>query len=142
MKLVRYEYPTVSRADLVNSLFEQALNDFARVPSFFDSFGFGSRAFAPLADLHEDTNNFYARFELPGVKKDQVKVELENAVLTVSVNIGEKSENGSSAYATSRSISIPDGVDADKVKAKLEDGILTITLAKAESRKPKAIEVR
>lgn len=140
MKLIRYEYPTVSRADLVNSLFEQALSDFAHVPGFFGNFS--NRAFTPVADLHEDADNYYARFELPGVKRDQVKVELENAVLTVSVAAGEKAENGQYASATSRSLSIPDGVDVDKVKAKLEDGILTVTLAKAETRKPKAIEVR
>lgn len=141
MKLIRYEYPTVSRVDFVNNLFEQAFNEIARVPSIFDSLGIGSRVFAPLADLHEDDNNVYVRFELPGVKKDWVKVDLENSVLTVSVNSEEKSENGNSAYTASRSVSIPDGIDPDKVKAKLEDGILTVTLGKAEDRKPKTIEV-
>lgn len=92
-------------------------------------------------NVHEDTANFYARFELPGVKKEAVKVELKESVLTVSANRAEKSDEGETAITLSRSITLPDTVQADAISAKLEDGVLTVTLPKQEQPKPKQITV-
>lgn len=94
-----------------------------------------------LADVHEDADNFFARFEVPGVKKEDIKVELHNQLLTVSADRHEKGDEGEQSFAMSRSISVPEGINADAISAKLEDGILTVTLPKAEHTKPKAIEV-
>ena len=94
------------------------------------------------ADLFEDNEAYYVRMELPGVKKKDVNVELENAVLTVSGERHVKGADGEESTETfSRSVSIPDGVVAEKITAKLEDGILTITLPKQESSKPRTIKV-
>jgi HSP20 family protein len=92
-------------------------------------------------DLHEDANNFYARFELPGVKKDAVKVELREGVLTVSAERRVKTGENESAYTLSRSLSLPETVNAEGISAKLEDGLLTVTLPKQEQRKPKLIAI-
>jgi HSP20 family protein len=92
-------------------------------------------------DLHEDSGNFYARFELPGVKKDAVKVELREGVLTVSAERRVKSGENESTYTLSRSLSLPETVNAEGISAKLEDGLLTVTLPKQEQRKPKLIAV-
>ena len=92
-------------------------------------------------DLHEDAGNFYARFELPGVKKDAVKVELREGVLTVSAERRVKSGETESTYTLSRSLSLPETVNAEGISAKLEDGLLTVTLPKQKQRKPKLIAV-
>ncbi len=138
MKLIRYDYPTLSRFDAINQLFDQFFGELQRSPWG----GFENRVFTPAVDLYEDDNAFYARFEIPGVKKADLRVELENNVLTVSAQTSEKKDKTEQSFSFSRSISVPDGIDADKVKARHEDGILTVTLPKAEARKPKAIEVR
>jgi len=106
---------------------------------FDDMFSNGGRL---GADLLEDKEAYYVRMEIPGVKKNDIEVELENAVLTVSFHRrAEAAESEESTEEFSRSVSIPDGVASDKITAKVEDGILTVTLPKKETSKPRAIEV-
>lgn len=93
-------------------------------------------------DVYEDPNNYYARFELPGVKKEDVKVEVHDRLLTVSAERREKEGDKEESFSLSRSVSVPEGVRGDAISAKLEDGILTVTLPKQEQRKPKQIEVQ
>lgn len=93
------------------------------------------------ADVFEDKDNYYARFELPGTKKEDVKVEIHDRLLTVSVVRSEKAEANEESFTLARSISVPEGVRGDAIAAKLEDGILTVTLPKQEHRKPKLIEI-
>lgn len=93
------------------------------------------------ADVYEDQDNYYARFELPGVKKEDVKVEVHDRLLTVSTQRQTKAEGQEEAYSLTRSISVPESVRADAIAAKMEDGILTVTLPKQEERKPKLIQV-
>lgn len=90
-------------------------------------------------DVHEDKDNYYATFEVPGVKKEDVKIELNNGLLTVSAEKREKTGDKESSFSLSRSVSVPDGVNADTISAKLENGILNVTLPKAEHRKPRSI---
>ena len=93
------------------------------------------------SDIYDDKDNFYVVAELPGVNKEDVKIELENAVLTVSgerKNLNGKAEH---SYKFSRSMTISDNVNGEKVSAIMQDGLLTITLPKAEARKPKSISV-
>lgn len=136
MKLIRYEYPPVPTRPSLDRWFDLAFRDLARWSDALE----GNAANFIAADLYEDTDAFYARFELPGVRKTDLKVELENAVLTVAGTTPARSEQAPAADFT-RSISVPDGVDADHLKARLEDGVLTVTLPKAERRKPRAIAI-
>ena len=105
--------------------------------NFFRDSGVGSLA----TDIHEDKDNYYARFEVPGVKKEDVKLELNNNLLTVTAEKKEKRGDEESSYSLTRSISVPDIVKPDAIAAKIEDGILTVTLPKSEDRKPRNIEV-
>lgn len=114
-----------------------ALGNLFDVGSFFDR----SSATRLATDVYEDKENYFARFEVPGVKKDDVKIELVDRMLTVSVERREKTSDGEQSYSLSRSVSVPEGVDSEKIGAKLEDGMLTVTLPKQESRKPRTIEV-
>ncbi len=136
MKLVRYDYPEwVSHRELDpwGDVFNRLLRHqtFSSLPS--------ARAFHPNADLWEDDEHYYIRMELPGLKKSDIKVEMENAVLSVSGEWKQTNFEGNTCF--SRSVSVPDGIVSSKTKACLEDGILTVTLTKSEEKKPHTIEV-
>lgn len=115
--------------------FEQ-LFDLASFPAF------NSQTSATLAvDVYEDEGNYYARFEVPGVKKEDTKVELEARRLAVSVSRKTVTSESESSFELSRTLTVPDGIHVEAISAKLEDGLLTVTLPKAETRKPRVIEL-
>ena len=104
---------------------------------------------APLVDITEDDKEYIIKTELPEVKKEDVKVAIENGVLTiVGERKFEKEENKKyhrveRAYGRFvRSFVVPDGVEADKVNAEFKDGVLKVHLPKSEKTKPKQIEVK
>jgi HSP20 family protein len=103
----------------------------------------------PSIDVKETQNEFRLLAELPGLKRDDVKISLTDDVLTLR---GEKRseqerENESwhqveRAYGVfERSFQLTCPVDASKVKAKFEDGMLTITLPKSEESRPREINI-
>lgn len=92
-------------------------------------------------DVYEDENERVVRMEVPGVRKKDIEIELENAVLAVRAKREEKQEGGTSTIDLSRSVTVGDDVDADKISASLENGMLTIILPKKEQAKPKQITV-
>ncbi|MGD9896664.1 MAG: Hsp20/alpha crystallin family protein [Candidatus Methylacidiphilaceae bacterium] len=104
----------------------------------------------PLADITEDDKEYLVKLELPGMKREEVKVSMESGVLTISGERKlEKEEKGKKyhrverAYgAFSRSFVIPEDVVAEKIDAQFKDGILQVHLPKGEHAKPKTIEVK
>ena len=105
---------------------------------------------APLADITEDDKEYIIKAELPDVKKEDVKVAVENGVLTISGERKfEKEEKKKKyhrverAYGTFvRSFTLPDDADAGHVKAEFKEGVLTVHVPKSEHAKPKHIEVK
>ena len=104
---------------------------------------------APLVDITEDEKEYIIKTELPEVKKEDVKVAVENGLLTiVGERKFEKEENKKyhrveRAYGRfARSFIVPDYVEADKVSAEFKDGVLKVHLPKSEKTKPKQIEVK
>lgn len=104
----------------------------------------------PVVDISETDADFEIKAELPGVKKEDLKVTLENGVLTLQgERKEEREEKGRRVHRVersygrfSRSFSMPDVVDESKVKAEFKDGVLSLRLPKSERAKPKAIEVK
>jgi len=103
----------------------------------------------PLTNLTEDKDKYYIRAELPGVKGDELDIQVTGNNLAIS---GERKiaavEEGAryhrrerEAGTFSRMIGLPGEVDTDNVEANLENGILTIAISKAEIAKPKQISV-
>lgn len=135
MTLFKYDTPYQDPFAGLDGLLDQ----FNR--SFRNSFpgALGSRQIP--VNLYSTDDAYEVRAELPGVKKDDVSVELENAVLSIRAERSEETESGKREFSLSREITVGDDVDAGKVKARLEDGILSIHLPKKEVRKPKAIKV-
>lgn len=104
----------------------------------------------PRVDIMETDDSFIIKMDLPEVKKEDVKVAIDDGVLSISgERHQEKEEKGKKyqlverSYGTfQRSFSVPDNLDEAKVNASFKDGILTVTCGKKEQAKRKAIEVQ
>ncbi|MGD9237329.1 MAG: Hsp20/alpha crystallin family protein [Desulfobacterales bacterium] len=104
----------------------------------------------PLINLTEDKDNFYIRAELPGVKADELDIQVTGNSLSISGERKIAAEEEGARYhrrereagTFSRMVGLSGEVDTDKVEAKLKDGILRIVVSKAEIAKPKQINVR
>jgi HSP20 family protein len=100
----------------------------------------------PRVDFFETKDQGVATADLPGVKREDVKVCFHEGMLVIK---GEKkNENGDQPYVSERafgkfcrSFPVPFSIDASKISAKLKDGVLTVTLPKAEEAKPKEIKL-
>ena len=113
-----------------------------------------AQVFAPYAvDVREDADHIYVEAELPGFKKSEVDITLENQTLTISAERSEeKKQDGQKKgelllherrYTRfQRSFTLPPTVDESTCDAKLADGVLTITLNKREETKPRKISVQ
>ena len=105
---------------------------------------------APLVDIIEDDKEFLIKAELPELQKKDIKVNVQDDVLTISgerryeeEEKGKKIHRIERAYGTfTRSFTLPANADAGKVKAEFQDGVLNIHVSKAEAAKPKRIEVK
>ena len=105
---------------------------------------------APLVDIIEDEKEYLIKADLPEIRKEDVKVRVENGVLTISgERTYEKEDKGRKyhrierAYGSfERSFTLPEDADATKVNAEFKDGVLKVHLAKDEKAKPKAVEVK
>jgi HSP20 family protein len=105
---------------------------------------------SPQVDITEDEKEYLIKADLPEMKKDEIKVNVENGVLTVSgERKTEKEEKNKKfhrierSYGTfERSFALPDEADGSKVKAEFKEGVLRVHLPKNPVAKPKAIEVK
>lgn len=106
-------------------------------------------AWLPPVDVTETQDHVRVSAELPGVRPEDVKIQLENNVLSIR---GEKQQEQHTESARvqrfersygvfERTFAVPSTVDADKISATYEHGVLTVTLPKVERAKPRAITV-
>ena len=90
----------------------------------------------PLVDISEDSNEYLVKAELPELKKEEVKVSVENGELTISgERKSEKEEKGKKFHRIERSygsflrsFTLPESVNGDKVSAEFKDGVLSVHL--------------
>ena len=105
---------------------------------------------SPLVDIVEDENEYRIKAELPAMKKEDVRLTVDNGVLTISgerkYEQEEKRETHhriERAYGSFvRSFSLPEDADGSKVTADYKDGVLHMHLPKSEKAKPKSIEIK
>jgi HSP20 family protein len=125
----------------------QILNSFLRDPAG-GSTGQQAPAWIPAADIEETDDAYVLELEVPGVKKDDVHIELRNNEVRITGEIRQKERKGVVRRQTRRvgefeyMITLPDDVNAEKVEAALHDGVLTVRLAKAAASQPHQIEVK
>jgi len=106
--------------------------------------------FAPSCDLKETNKEYVVQFDIPGVKKEEVKIEIEDNRLTISgERKANKEEKDAKHYLSEsfygsfmRTFSLPGSVDEGKVDAHYEDGVLTVRIPKTSATKARAIEIQ
>jgi HSP20 family protein len=104
----------------------------------------------PLVDITEDDKGYLIKVELPEVKREDVKVTVENGVLTICGQRRFEKEEKERKYhrveraygSFTRSFTVPDDADESQVSAEFKDGLLSVRLAKSEKARPKSIEVK
>ena len=100
-------------------------------------------------DLVETEDHFVLRADLPGMSEEDVKIEVEDRVLTISGERKAEHEETKEGYhrverafgAFSRSLTLPEGIDAEAVTATFDRGVLEIRIPKPEERKPRKISI-
>jgi HSP20 family protein len=109
-----------------------------------------SASWVPPVDIFEEGDGIRIMAEVPGVKPEDVKISLENNVLTIHGSKQQTAEERTERVhryertygAFERSFTLPTTVDANAIKASYEHGVLTVTLPKVEKAKPRQIEVQ
>lgn len=109
-----------------------------------------SGAWTPRCDIREDKEFLTISMDLPGVRPEEVKISLENQVLTIrgeKQQVEEKKDERWHRYERSyggfeRSFTLPSTVDADRIEATTDNGVLTVRLPKSEKARPKEIPIR
>jgi HSP20 family protein len=126
----------------MNRLFESALQGRSAETN-------GTTTWTPAADIYESENDLIVNLDIPGIDPKMVDIRVENNLLTIrgerSFEKNQQAENFhrvERTYGTfARSFALSTAVDADKVRAAYNAGVLNITLPKAESAKPKKIQI-
>jgi HSP20 family protein len=141
-------------------------NNVTGLPSFsswFDNFfenslgteflsNFNTGITLPAVNIKESSDNFTLELAIPGMKKSDFTIDVENKVLSIASEVKHEDEETKDHYTRrefgyssfKRTFTLPDSVESDKVKASYKDGILMITLPKREEAKqkpPKRIEI-
>lgn len=105
------------------------------------------RQVTPMVDIYENDDEILLHAEMPGVKRDDITVNIDNGNLTLTglrtltmEGAAEWEEFGKVEYQ--RAFSVPQTIDVNKVKAELRDGILALHLPKSEAAKPRQIEIK
>ena len=130
-------------------LFDSFNNRFGLKSSKEDE-DFMNAVWSPLTDVVEDQDKYSLHLDLPGVKKEDVKITYNNGQLVIS---GERKSENVHKDATYhhverafgkyyRAFNLPEKIVEDKINADFKDGMLNITIPKAEETKPKQIEVK
>lgn len=104
----------------------------------------------PLTDIYENKDNFSLKIDLPGIKKEDVKISFTNGKLNISgERIQEEETKDAKCHRIEksygkyfRSFNLPELIQAEKINAEFANGQLTITIPKAEEAKPKEIEIK
>ncbi|MDF0751419.1 Hsp20/alpha crystallin family protein [Marinobacter sp. 71-i] len=110
---------------------------------------FSRSDWAPAVDIKETPEAFNIEAELPGMSKDDVKVTVQDGVLSIQGERKHEEETNDRKHhriervygSFLRRFTLPENVDENSIRANFKDGILSLTLTKAEPAEPKAIEV-
>ena len=144
MTIVRWD--PLQQLLAVSNRLNRTLNDDTYMPRTEDSFG----TWTPPVDIFEKQDHLVIRAEIPGVQTKDMDLRLENGVLTLH---GERKQDTEIREDTAhrvervcgmftRSFTLPTTVDATKITATYKDGILEVSVPKAETAKPKQVEIK
>jgi HSP20 family protein len=145
MALIRWE--PVRELNTIQNEMNRLFNTFFEAPA-----GNGAstgRRWLPAMDLVESGDEFVLRADLPGLNEDEVNIEVEDNVLTISGERKTEREERTEGYhrverasgSFSRSLTLPEGVDPESVKASFDRGVLEVRIPKPEQRKPRKVQI-
>lgn len=128
--------------------------EFAELRNRFDRmFGeladVGPRTWAPAIDVERGKDSLIIRADVPGIKPEDVRIEVEDDILTVSGEHEESKEQKDKDYlrrerrygSFSRSMALPQGVDAKKIKAKTQNGVVEVTVPLPKEPKKETVKI-
>ncbi len=131
---------------------EDVLERYSRAPrkslANLDDKTFENSDWTPVVDIYETDDSFIVKAELPGVKKEDVSVNIENGLLTIKGEKKTETEDKKRhrvecTYGSFiRSFTLPQSVAIDKVEAKYKNGLLNLTIPKEKQAAPNQIEVK
>jgi HSP20 family protein len=109
----------------------------------------GVQRWAPAMDLTEAEDHYLLKADLPGMSEDDVAIEVEHGVLTISGERSTEAERDGKGWHRiersfgrfSRQLTLPDGVDLDALQAEFDRGVLTVRIPKPEQVKPRRIAI-
>jgi HSP20 family protein len=107
------------------------------------------RRWLPAMDLAETADQFVLKADLPGLDENDVKIEVEDRVLSISGERRRESDETKGGYrrveravgSFRRTLTLPEGVDGEAITATFDKGVLEITIPKPEARRPRRIEI-
>lgn len=108
-----------------------------------------TQSWVPAVDVWETEDSLVYAFDLPGLTKDEISIELEDGALTVSAQRKREHEVSEDRYfryerrfgTFARTIALPQGVGEDAINADYRDGVLEVRVGKPEQAKPRRIEI-
>ncbi len=123
-----------------------------KIHRFFNDFQSADSNYFPHIDISEDDKNIFVEAEMPGVKKNDVKLTIQDNILTISGEKKKEKEDKSKNLFRServygsftRSFTLPEDINPDSIEAKFDNGILNITISKTQPKKvnEKFIEIK
>ena len=145
MALIRWE--PIRELDTIQSEFNRLFNSFFDTPTAGN--GAAPRRWVPAMDLVETDTDYVLRADLPGLSEGDVKLELEENVLTISGERKSEQEQRKAGYyrversfgSFRRSLTLPEGVDAGAIKATFDNGVLEVRVRKPEQRQPRRVQI-
>jgi HSP20 family protein len=147
MALVRWE--PVRELTSLQSEMNRLFNTFFDTPTPGNG-GTAARRWIPAMDLVETDEHFVLKADLPGLNEDDVNIEVEDNVLTVSGERKAEHEDEREGYyrversfgAFRRSLTLPEGVHPESVSATFDKGVLEVRIPKPEERKPRRVAIQ
>lgn len=148
MALIRWE-PVTELNSLQNEM-NRLFNTFFDQPAATSRSGGQARRWIPAMDLIETGDHYVLRADLPGLSDEEVNVQLQDNVLTISGERKEHHETRQEGYyrlerafgGFSRSLTLPEGIDPDAVQAHFDRGVLELRIPKPEQRKPRQVQIK
>jgi len=133
MNLINWRPKTVSSYHSLPNIFERIIDD-----NFF--FDYDNNNWTPSVDINESSDTFMIKADLPGIKKSDIEVKVEENVLILSAerNIDKSNTNGKYHFSErrsgtfSRSFKLPKSVKEEKITANFDNGVLSIIVPKME----------
>jgi HSP20 family protein len=148
MALIRWE--PVSELNTLQNEMNRLFNTFFDQPPAGGRGGAPGRRWIPAMDLIETKDHYVLRADLPGLSDEEVSVQLQDNVLTISGERKAEHETQQEGYyrleralgGFSRSLTLPDGIDPDAVQAHFDRGVLELRIPKPEQKKPRHVQIK